>query len=197
MMPEEGFSDQRDTNNHDNMVSNFPDDVNALALSSKSPSSYLGASSVAAILKVVTWLQPRLRRWIECSESNDLMQYSSNVRGVVIKTRNDQPSIFNMTRNISSMPFFCNFHPQAPIVDESIFRETLFTYQRSDPRWVSLLNIVLALRSIAVTPANNKAHYLHFQESKSHLDITSLGSLHIETIQTLGLMGGLYLHYIS
>lgn len=205
MMPQEGSADQRDINvNNQDMASNFSDDVNALALSSKPPSSYLGASSIAAILKVITWLQPRFCKRVDCSESYDPMQYSTRVRQVLIEARNDPRDVLTEPTNYLQSDekdlidaFFRYFHLQAPIVDEAMFRETVFQRQRSDSRWMSLLNIVLALGSIAVTPADNKAHYFYFIKAKSHLDLTALGSPHIETIQTLGLMGGQYLHYIS
>lgn len=205
MMPEEGSNDQRGISvNNQDMASNFSDDVNALGLSSKPPSSYLGASSIAAILKVITWLQPRSCQHIDCSEYYDPMQYSSRVREVLIKARNDRPNVSTeQTHYVQSDEkylidaFFSYFHPHAPIVDEKMFHETLLKRQRCDSRWISLLNIVLALGSIAVTPAGNKAHYIYFLKSKDHLDLTALGYPHIETIQTLGLMGGHYLHYIS
>jgi hypothetical protein len=205
MMPEQGSNDQRDINaNNQDMTSNFSDDVNGLALSSKPPSSYLGASSIAAILKVITWLQPRLCEKIDCSEFCDPMQYSSRVHEVLIKARNDHPGVLTeQTHYVQSDEkylidaFFLYFHPHTPIVDETMFHETFVNRQRSDSRWISLLNIVLALGSIAVTPADNKAHYVYYLKSKSHLDLTALGSPHVETVQTLGLMGGQYLHYIS
>lgn len=54
-MPEE-LSESRSSAS--DMVNNVSDDVNALSLSSRQPSSYLGISSIHAILKVIVWLDP-------------------------------------------------------------------------------------------------------------------------------------------
>lgn len=55
-MPEES-GDSRDSVTSD-IVSGVSDDVNALSLSVKQPSSYLGISSIMAVLRVIVWVDP-------------------------------------------------------------------------------------------------------------------------------------------
>ncbi|KAH8701549.1 fungal-specific transcription factor domain-containing protein [Talaromyces proteolyticus] len=203
MMPHEELEGEHDTESQDT-ISNFSDDVNALALSSKPPSSYLGASSVAAALKVIAWLQPEFPQRVSFIACNDLTQYSTTISSIMLELRGEKENILPK----ASHPVYCDekylidgyflyFHPTAPIIDEVTFRNTYLRQQRNDPRWLSLLNIVLALGSISVTPANNKDHYFYYQRSKSYIEFSAFGRPHIETIQTFGLMGGHYLHYIS
>jgi hypothetical protein len=84
-----------------------------------------------------------------------------------------------------------------PILDEVTFRQTFALQQRSDDRWLGLLNIVLALGSIAAHPATDNSHTFYYQRSRDYVGFDTLGESHIETIQTLGLMAGHYLHYIG
>lgn len=93
--------------------------------------------------------------------------------------------------------YFLYFQAFAPMIDERSFRETYCAGRRRDDHWLALLNIVLALGSIAATGPDDVTHQTYFLRCKSHLTISSLGSSHIEIVQALGLMGGWYCHYIS
>ncbi|KAJ5100035.1 hypothetical protein N7532_007036 [Penicillium argentinense] len=93
--------------------------------------------------------------------------------------------------------YFTYFHPLVSMLDESGFRDTYAAGIRKDDGWLALLNIVCALGGIAATDTQNKSHCVYYSQCQHHLGLTSLGSSHLETIKTLGLMGGLYLHYIS
>lgn len=93
--------------------------------------------------------------------------------------------------------YFAYFHPFAPLLDEQSFREAVLTGKRSDPRWLALQNIVFALGCIAAYTANDTSHESYYLRARHYLSMDSLGTPHLETIQTLALMGGNYLHYIS
>jgi hypothetical protein len=93
--------------------------------------------------------------------------------------------------------YFTYFHPLVPLVDEAGFRHTYNSGRRKDSQWLALLSIVCALGSIAATSNQDKSHSVYYARCKYHLGLDALGSPHLETVQTLGLMGELYLRYIS
>lgn len=202
-MPEEESGDQRDSNTQD-MMNNFSDDVNALSLSTKPPSSYLGASSIAAALKVINWLRPDFSKLMSSTLPTGQDRYSSEIQEVIAQAHHGlgplasaSHSYRHLDESVIIDAFFVHLQSDVPLLDEASFRKTYHSRQRLDSRWLALLNIVLALGSIVATTADNKTHYVYFQRSKSYLDLGALGRPHIETIQTLGLLGGHYLHYIS
>ncbi|KAJ5109511.1 Transcription factor [Penicillium angulare] len=187
---------------HIDLVEGVSDDVNALSLSSRQPSSYLGVSSIQAVLKVILWLDPGCASFF--------------ARTPPITSRDDIPLEFDAQSTWPPRPpmtppqpsiaptemqmldaYFLYFHAFAPMIDEQCFRETYMTGHRKDDHWLSLLNIVLALGSVAATSPDDITHRTYFLRCKSHLGLSSLGSSHLETIQALGLIGGWYCHYIS
>lgn len=171
------------------------------ALFVKHPSCYLGASSTLAALKVIDWIQPGFLHYI----CNNISEASSPLVDSCPEPGDFETAEYLPNPQQSSLAceeklieaFFFTFHPYVPILDEFAFRQTFALQQRSDHRWLGLLNIVLALGSIAAHPATDKSHYLYYQRSKHYVGLETLGESHIETIQTLGLMAGHYLHYIG
>ncbi|KAI9925818.1 hypothetical protein MW887_005624 [Aspergillus wentii] len=83
------------------------------------------------------------------------------------------------------------------MLDEQSFRQSYMSKSRKDSRWLALLNTVLALGSIVAGTSDDTSHRTYFQRAKSYLGLDSLGCSDLETVQTLGLIGGYYLHYIS
>ncbi|OOF90955.1 hypothetical protein ASPCADRAFT_177962 [Aspergillus carbonarius ITEM 5010] len=184
------------------------DDVNALSLSSKQPSSYLGVSSIHAVLKVIVWLEPgslcHLSRApavgarresaidIASPEAQNWQVYGS-------QQRHDTPTHTPLQVPESQLldSYFTYFQPFVPMLDEHSFRQTYLSARRKDEQWLALVNIVFALGSIAACPAEDMSHKVYYMRCKSYLALESLGSPHVETIQALGLMGGYYLHYTS
>ena len=58
--------------------------------------------------------------------------------------------------------------------------------------------MVFAIGSVAASDADDKSHFAYFERAKQHLGgLDCLGSAHLETVQTLAIMGGLYLHYLQ
>lgn len=174
------------------LVESMTDDVNALSLSSRRISSYLGLSSIQAVLKVIAYLHPGCAEYfartpVDDSQDHTKFQQLMSPFGGAIP-----PTEIEILES-----YFLQFHPFAPMLDENSFRETYMTGRRKDDNWLALLNIVLALGSIAAPGADGLTHQTYFRRCKGHLNLIALGSSHIETIQALGLLGGWYCHYIN
>ena len=93
--------------------------------------------------------------------------------------------------------YFNYVHPFIPLIDEHSFRNTYAKRKRHDSRWSLLLNTVLAMGSMASGTAEDTIHCIYYDRAKQYLDIDDLGLAHIETVQALAILGGLYLHYMQ
>ncbi|KAJ6107770.1 C6 transcription factor [Penicillium sp. IBT 18751x] len=191
------------------------DDVNSLSLNSRKPRSYLGISSVHAIFKLIFILSPQSVPDHEGSNHDDigredisLPPQKPGTSSQVVLSKPLQPKLRASSTKSGSgyaltpesdciAAYFTYFHLLVPIVDEPSFRAAYTSGQRKDREWLSLLNIICALGSIAATNTEDKSHCVYYARCKKYLGLECLGSPHLETIQTLGLMSGLYLHYIS
>jgi hypothetical protein len=191
-MPEE-LPNSRNTSSTD-LVEGVSDDVNALSLSTRQPSSYLGVSSIQAVIKVIVWLDPGCASYFSRTPATDQDNPTGWPHCAPITP--PQPCIPPSEMQMLDA-YFLYFQSFAPMIDERSFRETYCAGRRRDDPWLALLNIVLALGSIAATGPDDTTHQTYFLRCKNHLSISSLGSSHIEIIQALGLMGGWYCHYIS
>ncbi|KAN0072849.1 Fungal specific transcription factor domain containing protein [Elaphomyces granulatus] len=192
----EAASDNRDSQ-FQVIVASVTDDVNALSLSSKQPSSYLGISSVHAILKVINHLSPGSIPSDSNTPPQQTHQWDSSFAMGIHPDISPIHSHPNRHQEEERMihAYFENFHPLTPLLDEITFKEHY--HSRVDGRWNALLNMVFALGSIAANTADNMLHEEYFKRAKKFLDLDALGKPHLETVQTLSLMGGHYLHYIS
>ena len=206
-MPEES-GDSRESRSPD-LVAAVSDDVNALSLSVKRPSTYLGISSVIAVMRVITWVDPESAAFFSLTpdrqpplKKNDAFLPESaswpphQMRLPTLPPQQPPPHMQpNGLQLINA--YFAYFHAFIPLLDETSFRETFITGRRSDPRWMGLLHMVFALGSIAAYTADDTSHEKYYQRARQHLSLDSLGSAHVETVQALALMGGYYLHYAS
>ncbi|KAF9891579.1 hypothetical protein FE257_003590 [Aspergillus nanangensis] len=168
------------------------DDVNGLALWTRQPSSYLGVSSIQAILKVIVWLDPGCAAYLSrtpVAGTEGPHHHSPTITPQTRPTPLTEVQLFDA--------YFLYFQAFAPMIDEQAFRETHAAGNRRDNPWLALLNIVLALGCVAAARLDDSSHQMYFRRCKSHLSLSSLGSPHIETIQTLGLISGWYCHYLS
>lgn len=198
-MPEE-LDDSRAASSSD-LVEGISDDVNALYLSARQPSSYLGVSSIQAVLKVIVWLDPGCAAYFSrtpLTQPNDHvgLEYDPQLGWHAQPITPPQPPVPPTEMQMLDA-YFMHFQAFAPMIDERLFRETYMTGHRKDDHWLALLNIVLALGSVAASSPDDTTHQTYFLRCKSHLSLSSLGSSHLETIQALGLIGGWYCHYIS
>lgn len=176
------------------------DDVNMLSLSVKQNSSYLGISSVMAVLRVITWLDP------EClAKSPDQSIVPSRAASSppelqaqgkdVVRGDGSSSSAWDEIPMINA--YFTYIHPFIPLIEETAFRETYMAGQRTDSRWQLLLNTVLAMGSVAAGNSEDTTHQTYFNRAKEHLDMDTLDSAHLETVQALAILSGFYLHYLQ
>lgn len=168
------------------------DDVNALNLSALRHSSYVGSSSISAALKVMSILCPAIKK------HSNLPQIDSPYE------RSDKDTIeafsSTITREIelaSVEAYFAHVHVLVPMIDEKQFRANFASGVRVDAPWLSLLNMVFALGSIAAMTCLDTYHTVFYSRAKRYLGLDSFGSGRMETIQALALMGGFYLHYCN
>ncbi|KAL4974702.1 hypothetical protein BDW66DRAFT_167565 [Aspergillus desertorum] len=167
------------------------DDVNALSLLARPPTSYLGISSVQAALKAIAWNLPGYNFSISPTVSRQPAEEPLSPLSTTLATLQ-----FTETQLVDA--YFASFHPFAPLLDEGAFRKTQQAGYRQDARWLALRDIVLALGSvIAAADVNDRTHCAYFESSMSRLNLGTLGNPSLEVVQTLGLMGGWYCHYTS
>lgn len=126
-------------------VGHISDDVNALSLSARHPTSYLGVSSIQAALKVIAWLHPAVNSYFAQSLCKDQGPQPTNSLPQSQATPQPNPP---PTEHQMLDAYFINFQPFAPLIDEEAFRTTYLLGRRKDDRWLALLNIVLALGNI-------------------------------------------------
>ncbi|KAA8645384.1 putative C6 transcription factor [Aspergillus tanneri] len=202
-MPEES-SDVQNLSSTE-LTNGISDDVNALSLSAKHASSYLGVSSINAVLKVIVWLDPGSLSYFSRTPAavhrqDSIMEYSpSDTQNWGSQPQPGTPpqSQLQLTNIQLLDAYFMYFQPFVPMLDEQCFRETYISGRRKDDRWLGLVNIVFALGSIAAGTSDDTSHKTYYVRCMKYLSLDSLGSSHMETLQTLGLLGGYYLHYIS
>ncbi|KAF3354172.1 hypothetical protein VdG1_07637 [Verticillium dahliae VDG1] len=179
------------------------DDVNALSLTMDKRASYLGASSVKAVLMVMLKLKPQLRNALATPRN---MAAATGAIAV-------QPEAMRRASAVESKPaakvpwtwrgqtfvdaYFKRVHAFIPMLDEASFRADYSLGQRVDSPWLALLHAVLAMGSIAATKSSDLHHEQLYQQAMAHLTIDSFGSSRVETVQALAIIGGFYLHYIN
>lgn len=174
------------------------DDVNVLSLAVKQNPSYLGISSVMAILRVITWLDP------DClSKSPDRSVVPSRAASsppeiqVLPSPRCEPPTSSAWDEIPLINAYFTHVHPFIPLIEEQSFRETYMAAQRADSRWLLLLNTVLAMGSVATGTSEDTGHQVYFNRAKQFLTIDTLDSAYLETVQALAILSGFYLHYVQ
>lgn len=201
-MPEDSGESRESTS--PDLVATVSDDVNALSLSVKRPSTYLGISSVMAVMRVMTYIDPDSASYFSFSpdkpprtKHGDPMPQEN--QGWYPQAMRPPPLPPHHPPNAMQLvnAYFAYFHAFIPLLDETSFRQAAATGERIDSRWMALLNMVLALGSIAAYTADDTSHERYYQRARHYLTLDCLGSAHIETVQTLALMGGYYLHYVS
>ncbi|KAJ9610516.1 hypothetical protein H2200_005293 [Cladophialophora chaetospira] len=176
------------------------DDVNMLSLSVKQNPSYLGISSVMAVLRVITWLDPDClsqspeRSVIPTREPTPAPENRSLQHD---QTRTDTPAAPAWDEIPLINAYFTYVHPFIPLIEEQVFRDTYMAAQRTDSRWQLLLNSVLAMGSVAAGTAEDTGHQAYFNRAKQHLSMDTLDSAHLETVQALAILSGFYLHYVQ
>ncbi|KAI9753778.1 MAG: hypothetical protein M4579_005012 [Chaenotheca gracillima] len=175
------------------------DHVNALSMSVGRQSSYLGLSSVAAALRVISKITSALESVILSSPRDSApptrtssprrLERLSDIPPALTAPALDEYTIVNA--------YFTEIHPFIPMIDEARFRDSFTANNRNDPSWHALLNMVLAMGTIAASTVEDTSHFIYYHRAKQCLDLETFGNGHIEAIHALGIMGGFYLHYES
>ncbi|KAJ6036448.1 hypothetical protein N7540_000727 [Penicillium herquei] len=92
--------------------------------------------------------------------------------------------------------YFSSIHVFAPIIHEPSFRNKyLISHDSQDRCWLALLNMVLALGSIASSSGDSTTDLGYYHTAQQNLSVESFGSGRLEILQALILMGGQYLHF--
>lgn len=201
-MPAGSERDMADITRNPTAISDISRDVNELPLPVKHPISYLGVSMPPAVLRVIRSLYPECKDVFAELQAEDahlkqdsLVLHSPSLALVSETLDMDGSLAWNEIPLINA--YFTYFHPSLPLIDERYFRATYMSQQRKDVRWNLLLNMVLALGSIAAGTAEDLTHQVYYDRAKQYLGPEIFSSVHWETIQALGLLGGHYLHHIQ
>ncbi|KAL4982409.1 fungal-specific transcription factor domain-containing protein [Aspergillus falconensis] len=170
------------------------DDINAIGLAGdRHRRSYLGISSVSAILRALFRLCPGAKDCI--IEESKLWSAVQQENRASVQTPG-----FSIGRESYSLRelryisfYFEHIHAITPFLDEESFRAAFAAGDRQAPAWLGLCNMVLTVGSIA--SGSDTAHIDYYNQARAYLDLSSLGSGNLETLQALCLLGGYYLHY--
>ncbi|KAK1989300.1 fungal-specific transcription factor domain-containing protein [Colletotrichum cereale] len=170
------------------------DDINAISLATdQHRRSYLGVTSMSAILRAIFRLCPaakehtaqRAKTW------NDAQNQFQPLSSLFLAGAGAGENLLREQRCIEF--YFDHIHPITPILNEDDFRRTLASGARHDGSWLALLNMVFTLGSVA--SGSDSLHVHYYNRARAHLDLDSLGSGNMESLQALCLLGGYYLHY--
>ncbi|KFY13974.1 hypothetical protein V492_02936 [Pseudogymnoascus sp. VKM F-4246] len=200
LTPDQGSENDEDREWNEAYVTQDPasgmcDDVNSLSLHANRR-SFIGALSVHAVLRAIFKLNPLIQAhamnslmttWYAPSMSTSAGETPTN-----IELHNTLPTVDEQT---SINAYFSHIHSITPLLDETEFRKTWIRGQRSDVPWVVLLNMVMALGSLSTGEPNDQSHGIYFLRAKKFLDLEFLGNGCVESLQTLCLLGGYYLHF--
>lgn len=182
--PREGYE-------FDEHATNESDDVNGLSLSLDSGSSYVGLSSINAILKTIALVSPSFRAMLQQNPGNELAT-NSLARP---RDTSDQPELPEESALIDA--FFTHVSTITPLIDESTFRAKYASGKSTGSPWLGLVSMVLAMGSLCTTSFDDKSHSIYYERAMDHLNIQSFGTGHLETVQAMALLGGYYYHHTN
>jgi hypothetical protein len=188
LSPQQDFEWDESVENRDPVV-DVSDDVNGLSLALDNISSYLGISSITAIIRVIVQISPDAKTWIVDENSPAAHTYQEGPRSVDESLLPDEILCINA--------YFTHLHNNNPLVDEEAFRSKHLNGPHNDSPWIALFNMVLTMGSIAASDTRNHAHFTFYRRAYPHMNLESLGAGHLETVQALAILGGSYLHYLN
>lgn len=159
--PQQEFQFDESTRNQDPASKVF-DDVNGLSLALDDSSSYLGISSISAVLRVIDHIAPDFRSFVQqSSDQSNLREITQNrPSGKTPSRQNEQVFIDG---------YFEHIHCITPIVDEVQFRAR---YARGDDQgspWLALMNMLLAMGSICISTRDENSHTIFYNRAYQHL----------------------------
>ncbi|KAK7433344.1 hypothetical protein QQZ08_000283 [Neonectria magnoliae] len=171
------------------------DDINAISLAGdRHRRSYLGITSVSAVLRALFRLCPAAKELtVEQSKTWPEVQ-QKEPQAFVAKPALAIPPASDSLREKRYVGFyFDHIHAITPLLHEESFRATFAAGDCQTQAWLGLRSMVLTLGSIA--SGSDTAHVQYYNQARSLIDLDSLGSGNLETLQALCLLGGYYLHY--
>jgi hypothetical protein len=163
--------------------------VNGLALALDNKSSYLGISSITAVIRVIVQITPDAKTRILSGNAQSADPYQECPRAINEALLPDDVLCINT--------YFTHVHNSNPLVNEALFRSKYLSSPQNDSPWIALLNMVFTMGSIAVSDARNRAHFVFYRRANPHMTLESLGAGHLETVQAFAILGGSYLHYLN
>ncbi|KAK9482851.1 putative C6 transcription factor [Lipomyces starkeyi] len=176
-MPFEGPNPSEVTSSDSSTIA---DDVNALSFSVRQASTYLGISSVMAVWRVICCVAPEAET---CFSQYEGLIGGGRRSGQHLNQHMTDPeqafSDYHCEHLIDC--YFSSFNKFVPLLDEKSFRETYTAKTRTDDRWLRLLNLVLAMGSIAASTADDHTHRRYFNRAKQYLNFDCLASANLET----------------
>lgn len=183
---------------HNANVQGISDDVNGLSLVLDRQSSYVGVSSVNAALKVIFKVAPVARPFV--AQSYNETAFPSRANTPPPQQSSDADPDYTPPPDIGHKlieSYFAHVHVLMPMIDEEQFWHTWLYGERKDSPWLALLNIVLAIGSLASSTSDCEDHVPFFKRARAHLDLETFGSGSLLTLQALGLLSGYYLHWLN
>jgi hypothetical protein len=185
--PETDFSWDESTKSEDSSQ-RISDDVNGLSLALDSKSSFLGISSISAILRVMAHITPDYHNLIK--------HYQASVAEEKTRKCVKQSTVQHDEAYLIDA-YFAHIHCVTPIVDEEDFRSKYSRGGDQESPWLALFNMVLAIGTISTSEPDETSHRTFYAKAYQNLGLDSMGNGHLETIQALGLLGGYYCHYLN
>ncbi|KAI4866993.1 fungal-specific transcription factor domain-containing protein [Hypoxylon rubiginosum] len=182
---------QWDESSHQPPVLQAGDDINAINLATDHHRrSYLGVTSISAILRAVFRLCPSAKHRV-AEQAKRWSETPIQTQPVPFLSGDLSTHLLKEQRCIDF--YFEHVHPIVPMLDEEDFRSSYSLGHRRDPGWLGLLNMVITIGSIA--SGSDVLHEQYYEQARTFLDLDSFGAGNLESLQALCLLGGLYLHY--
>ncbi|KAJ4248467.1 hypothetical protein NW762_012804 [Fusarium torreyae] len=183
-----------EVSDNESETSRVADDVNGLAFSRQSPNaSYLGLSSVPTILQVIAHLCPHVQRQVPPGPQawRSPSTLGASPGGTTFSKEEEIPLI---------NAYFNHVHPIIPMVDEADFRQQYAKTETAEDEatpWLALLNMVLAMGSMASDSTHFSSHNFFYKRALPYLNMSSFGSGHLYMVQALALYSGMILHFLN
>lgn len=164
------------------------DDVNAVSLAyDQHRRSYLGVSSISAILRTIFKLCPHAKTNV----AQRAKEWHKHIADSQWNGASDNPTKADELLCIDA--YFAHIHSITPMLNENEFRCIWGGDMRNDEAWLSLLNMVCAMGSIAA--GKEHTHRAYHARAMSYLNLETFGAGNLESLQALCLLGGYYLQY--
>ncbi|KAH8429297.1 fungal specific transcription factor domain-containing protein [Aspergillus melleus] len=169
------------------------DEVNNLSLTFDRSHSYLGFSSVGIMLHSILEVSPK----IQTKLAHDLQAHASHLS--IAPDDGTTPSSGEMllTSEVCIDAYFAHVHAITPMLDEAEFRRRVRENNADDGPWQALLNMVVVMGAVAMGQWKSELIRNSFHQARRFMNMELLGSVQIESLQALCLLGGYYLHFRS